>query len=108
MGERRACGRVHFDRGYAARIMAIDGTWQRACRIGNISDSGARLHIIDSMDGLETGEFFLMLSARGNAFRRCARVWLRGDELGVRVLKDRPRLSKERRPHGKEPGSVSH
>jgi hypothetical protein len=31
-----------------------------------------------------------MLTPNGNANRRCERVWLNGDEIGVRFLKDRP------------------
>ena len=35
-------------------------------------------------------EFFLVLTASGNAHRRCERIWLNGDEIGVRFLKDAP------------------
>jgi hypothetical protein len=87
-GERRTFDRVQFGRGYGARIMAIDGTWQRDCRIGDVSDSGAKLQIKGSIDGLDLREFFLVLSSSGSAYRRCERVWLNGDELGVRFLKD--------------------
>ena len=70
--------------------MAIDGTWQRECRIGDVSDTGAKLTIRGSVDGIDTEEFFLVLSATGNAHRRCERIWLNGDEIGVRFLKERP------------------
>jgi hypothetical protein len=82
-GERRTFDRVQFGRGYGARIMAIDGTWQRDCRIGDVSDSGAKLQIKGSIDGLDLREFFLVLSNSGSAYRRCERVWLNGDELGL-------------------------
>jgi hypothetical protein len=86
--ERRNFERVQFGHGYNARIMGIDGTWQRDCRVADVSDTGAQLTIRGSMEGLDTKEFFLVLSTTGTAHRRCSRVWLRGDELGVRFLKD--------------------
>jgi PilZ domain len=88
--ERRNFERVQFGRGYIATIMAIDGTWQRECRIGDVSDSGARLTIRGSVDGIDMQEFFLVLTPTGNAHRRCERIWLNGDEIGVRFLKDQP------------------
>ncbi|HLH87741.1 MAG TPA: PilZ domain-containing protein [Xanthobacteraceae bacterium] len=88
--ERRSFNRVPFDRGYMARIMAIDGTWQRECRIGDVSETGAKLYIRDSVEGIDTKEFFLVLSPTGNAHRRCQRVWINGDEIGVTFLRDQP------------------
>jgi hypothetical protein len=88
--ERRNFNRVPFDRGYMARMMAIDGTWQRECRIGDVSETGAKLYIRDSVDGIDTKEFFLVLSLTGNAHRRCQRVWINGDEIGVTFLRDQP------------------
>jgi hypothetical protein len=86
--ERRSFERVQFGNGYNARIMGIDGTWQRECRIGDVSDTGAKLTIRGSVEGLNTEEFFLVLSTTGSAHRRCERVWLKGDEIGVRFLKE--------------------
>ena len=88
--ERRRYERVQFGSGYTARIMAIDGTWQRDCRIGDVSDTGAKLKVRGSLDNIDTNEFFLVLSATGKAFRRCERVWVNGSEFGVRFLKDMP------------------
>lgn len=88
VGERRSYDRVQFGRGYTARVMAIDGTWQRDCRIGDVSDTGAKLTIRGSIKDIDTHEFFLMLSPTGNAFRRCERIWVNGDEVGVRFLKE--------------------
>ena|SRR5215472_8444430 len=93
--ERRNYERVQFGRAYIARVMAIDGTWLRDCSIGDVSDTGARLRIRGSLSTIEMQEFFLMLSPTGNAFRRCERVWLNGDEVGVRFLKE---LSADGRP----------
>jgi hypothetical protein len=90
VSERRTVPRVQFGRGYVAKVMAIDGTWQRDCRIGDVSDTGAKLTIRGSVDGIDMREFFLVLSASGNAHRRCERIWLNGDEVGVRFLRDNP------------------
>jgi hypothetical protein len=89
-GDRRSYNRVQFGRGYTARIMAIDGTWERACKIGDVSDTGAKLMINGSVAGIDMQEFFLVLTPSGNAHRRCQRIWLNGDEIGVRFLKDMP------------------
>ncbi len=88
--ERRFLKRVQFGRGYNARVVAIDGTWERDCRIGDVSDTGAKLTIDGVADGLDTREFFLVLTPGGTAHRRCERVWLNGDQVGVRFLKDMP------------------
>jgi len=88
--ERRSLTRVQFGRGYTARIVAIDGTWQRDCKIADVSDTGAKLTIYGTVNGLNMQEFFLILTPNGNAHRRCERVWLNGDEIGVSFLKDKP------------------
>src|SRR5690348_17728482 len=88
--ERRIADRVEFERGYTARIVAIDGTWQRDCRLEDVSDTGAKLKVRGSIADLKTDEFFLMLSTVGKAFRRCERVWVNGTELGVRFIKEKP------------------
>src|ERR1700721_1653127 len=88
--ERRNFDRVQFGRGYGARMMAIDGTWERECRIGDVSEVGAKLTIHGSVAGIDTREFFLVLSTTGSAHRRCERVWLSGEEIGVRFLRDQP------------------
>lgn len=82
-GENRKAARFHFEHGYPAYIMAIDGTWERPCQIANVSGRGAKLIIDGSVDRLNLEEFFLMLSRIGTAHRRCRLVWLRGDEIGV-------------------------
>jgi hypothetical protein len=85
--ERRQVGRVRMGNGYTARITAIDGTWQRECRINDVSDTGAKLNIFGSIETIDTREFFLQLTATGNAHRRCQRVWINGTEAGVRFIK---------------------
>ena len=69
--------------GFPARLMAIDGTWCRDCKIMDVSDFGAKLRVDQSVEGLHLREFFLVLSRTGIAHRRCELVWFRGGELGV-------------------------
>lgn len=89
-GENRRLPRFHFEKAYPARIVSIDGTWQRPCQIANVSDQGAKLRVHGSVEGLNLTEFFLLLSAHGNAHRRCRMVWLKGDEIGVHYVEARP------------------
>jgi hypothetical protein len=72
--ENRKAHRVVFERGYAANMMAIDGTWRRPCTMEDVSDTGARLTIDGSIEGLNLKEFFLLLSTMGKAYRRCQLV----------------------------------
>lgn len=85
----RKTERVHFEFGYTAAIMAIDGTWQRRCMIEDISKTGARLTIEGSLENLKLDEFFLVLSRSGQAHRRCQLVWLKGDSIGLRFLQSK-------------------
>jgi PilZ domain-containing protein len=95
--ERRNLKRVNFGSGYTAKVMAIDGTWERECRIGDVSDTGAKLSIRGSVEDIDTREFFLVLTPTGTAHRRCQRIWINGDEVGVRFLKDAPSKLPQRR-----------
>jgi hypothetical protein len=79
--------RVLFERGHPATIMAIDGTWGRPCTMLDVSDSGARLSIDGSIEGLRMSEFFLVLSSVGKAYRRCQLAWVNGNQVGVEFLK---------------------
>jgi hypothetical protein len=84
--DKRGSDRVLFTRGIETYLMAIDGTWRRACTMHDVSATGARLHIADSMAGLNLKEFFLVLSASGMAFRRCEIAWVDGEHVGARFL----------------------
>jgi hypothetical protein len=86
MNERRHDGRVIFQRGYPVHIMAIDGTWRRACKLEDVSESGARLLLETSVANLNLKEFFLVLSATGLAFRRCELAWVNGRQIGASFL----------------------
>jgi len=79
----RKSDRVAFARGLSARMVAVDGTWHRKCTLLDISDTGARLLVEDSFDGLNLKEFFLQLSTVGLVFRRCGLIRVNGSEVGV-------------------------
>ena len=85
--ERRKGDRVVFERGFAAHMMGIDGTWRRACILEDISETGAKLTVEGSVEGLHLKEFFLLLSSTGLAYRRCELAWVNGDQIGVNFLK---------------------
>jgi hypothetical protein len=91
--EQRKSRRVAFERGFAAHMMAIDGAWRRACKLEDGSDTGAKLTIEGSVEGLQLREFFLLLSSTGLAYRRCELAWVNGDKVGVYFLRPGPRKS---------------
>jgi hypothetical protein len=84
-------GRVRFERGVAANVMAIDGTWRRACVIRDVSDFDATIIVEGSVQGLNLTEFFLVLSSTGLAYRRCRLERVNGDMMSVNFLKQRSR-----------------
>ena len=85
--ERRKGDRVSFERGIGAQMMGIDGTWRRDCAMEDISESGAKLTVVGSVDDINVQEFFLLLSSTGLAYRRCELSWVNGDQLGVSFIK---------------------
>jgi hypothetical protein len=84
-GDRKS-ERVDFERGIHVYIMGIDGTWRRNCKMIDVSQTGARLCVEGSLEGLDIKEFFLLLSSTGLAYRRCQLVRVAGDQVGVRFL----------------------
>ena len=98
--ERSKGDRVVFERGIPAHMMGIDGTWRRDCRMEDVSETGAKLTIEGSVEGLHLKEFFLLLSSTGLAYRRCQLSWVNGDQIGVTFLKqgDRKRKAGRRAP----------
>ena len=85
--ERRKGDRVVFERGFAAHMMGIDGTWRRDCVMEDVSETGAKLTVEGSVEGLHLKEFFLLLSSTGLAYRRCELAWVNGDQIGVNFLR---------------------
>jgi hypothetical protein len=98
--ERRKGERITFERGIAAHMMGIDGTWRRDCAMEDISETGAKLTVEGSVEGLHLKEFFLLLSSTGLAYRRCELAWVNGDQLGVNFLKpaDKKKKTPRRSP----------
>jgi hypothetical protein len=87
VAERKSGERVVFERGFAAHMMGIDGTWRRNCLIEDISETGAKLTVEGTVTGLALKEFFLLLSSTGLAYRRCELSWVNGEQIGVAFLK---------------------
>ncbi|TGN83425.1 PilZ domain-containing protein [Bradyrhizobium yuanmingense] len=85
--DQRGNSRVIFERGFSAQMMGIDGTWRRDCTMEDVSETGAKLTIDGSVEGLHLKEFFLLLSSTGLAYRRCELAWVDGDQIGVNFLK---------------------
>ena len=85
--DQRGNSRVTFERGFSAQMMGIDGTWRRDCTMEDVSETGAKLTIEGSVEGLHLKEFFLLLSSTGLAYRRCELAWVNGDQIGVNFLK---------------------
>ena len=52
----------------------------------NVSETGARLSIRDSIEGLKLKEFFLLLSSTGLTYRRCELAWVNGEEIGAKFV----------------------
>jgi len=96
-GDRKS-ERVDFERGIHVYIMGIDGTWRRDCMMIDVSQTGARLRIEGSFEGLDLREFFLLLSSTGLAFRRCKMVRVAGDQIGIAFLKQP--ATKPKKPAG--------
>jgi hypothetical protein len=79
--------RVDFEHGIQVYMMGIDGTWRRDCLMVDVSQTGARLSVEGSLQGLDLKEFFLLLSSTGLAYRRCRMIRLAGDQIGVEFVK---------------------
>ena len=87
-GNRKAV-RIHFQHEHSVNLMAVDGTWRRACILKDASDTGARLEVTGSTDVLQSREFFMLLSSTGLAFRRCQLIWVNGSTVGVQYVSER-------------------
>src|SRR6266446_10031986 len=90
--------RVNFERGVDVFMMGIDGTWRRSCRMIDVSQTGARLFVKNSIEGLDLKEFFLLLSSTGLAYRRCKLVRVAGEQIGVWFLKRDKIANKKKSP----------
>ena len=70
-------------------MIAIDGTWRRACILKDVCEGGAKLQVDASIEGLAVTEFFLLLSSTGLAYRRCQLDRVNGGELEVSFLRQK-------------------
>ena len=96
--EQRKAHRVVFEHGFAANMLAIDGTWQRPCTMQDVSETGAKLSVGGSNEGLPLKEFFLARSTVGKAYRRCQLAWVNGDQVGVSFIKSADIKKKSQQP----------
>ena len=96
-GDRKS-ERVDFEQGIRVYMMGIDGTWRRDCLMIDVSQTGARLSVEGSLEGLDLKEFFLLLSSTGLAYRRCRMVRLAGDQIGIEFLKQPAPKSRKTTP----------
>ena len=92
---RREGHRVSFARGIDVQIFAIDGTWRRKCTMLDVSETGAKLALKGSVQGLHLKEFFLVLSSTGAVFRRCELAWVNGEQIGANFLRE-PKASQKK------------
>ena len=100
---KRKSPRINFQAGVAVQILGIDGTWRRSCTMRDVSETGALLVVEGSLAGLDIKEFFLSLSSTGLAYRRCEKVWVNGDQMGVMFIKADAKPS--RRPRKGRPSA---
>jgi hypothetical protein len=78
--------RVHFEPPREVAVMSIDGTWRAEAVLMDISAKEARIR--SPILRAELPEFFLMLTTFGSpVFRRCARAWVNGPEMGLTFAK---------------------
>jgi PilZ domain len=89
-GNRKA-ERVRLETRHPVNLMGVDGTWRRSCVLLDVSESGARLEVDGTLEVLRAQEFFLLLSSRGLAYRRCELVRVDGAEVGVRFVEEKKR-----------------
>ena len=84
-GDRKS-ERVYMERRHEVNLVGVDGTWRRACALLDVSATGAKLDVQGTLDVLRAGEFFLLLSSTGLAFRRCELIRIDGATIGVRFV----------------------
>ena len=95
--EKRSKSRVNFERGIGVRILAIDGAWQRACEMLDVSEEGVLLRVQGNLSGLDLKEFFLVLSTTGTAHRRCSLAWVDGDRIGASFIREKAKKAAGKR-----------
>lgn len=84
--ENRQFPRINFYQGLNVRIVAIDGTWSRSCKMIDVSLKGCKLLVENPFEGINERQFFLVFSATDAVRRRCKLIWTDREQLGVRFL----------------------
>lgn len=65
-------------------IVNIDGSIIGQCRTGNVSATGAKIVVPESMTVPD--EFILLFSSKGQVRRRCKVAWRSKAEIGVQFI----------------------
>lgn len=82
----RKSERVYMEHRHEVNLVGVDGTWRRKCALLDVSGTGAKLDVEGTLDVLRAGEFFLLLSSTGLAFRRCELIRVDGTMVGIRFV----------------------
>ena len=99
---RRGSPRIKFEPPLAAKYMSIDGTFCASCAVIDASDTGAQLEFERASPGLN--EFFLMFTTSPlPVFRRCRRVWVNGNRMGVEYQRKQAGVAKHLYPAEQRP-----
>jgi hypothetical protein len=80
-GNRRKSSRRALN--YPAKIVANDGSWDRDCRVVDVSNEGARLTTASPSE--LPADFLLAFTARTG--RRCRLAWTEEKEIGVQFVR---------------------
>lgn len=52
--QRRGASRVRFEDGFRACLIAIDAGWERDCYVEDVSQTGAKISVVGTTEGLGT------------------------------------------------------
>lgn len=81
---KRTKKRVALDQAFNSALIGIDGTWQKRCRIEDISDSGARIKVFQPIGArMRDEEFFLVVTDDAKVRRRSKLVWTKNTSAGL-------------------------
>jgi len=96
--------KVTFTHPLDARCVALDESWSTDCQVLSVWEGGARLLVRDPQD--LTRFFLIFASSPKLVFRRCKRVWGRGNELEVSYERQPPCYALERNPLDEAPARL--
>jgi len=96
--------RVTFSQPLYARCVALDESWSTDCQVLSVWNDGARLAARNPKD--LTSFFLIFVSSPKPVFRRCKRVWVRGNEIEVSYERQPPCFGLERNPLDEAPSGL--